>query len=515
MDTRSRATTTDRSGSTRYRLTHVTTLLYGATPVGSGPAAQPVDIFIDAGRITEVRRHVRDADNSAAGPRRADRFVDARDKLVLPGLVNAHFHSHDRFDRGRYDTLPLEVWRTCYNPPNAGRQWTTAETYLRTLLSGAELLRFGTTTVVDDVHLGSSLSEANANQVFRAYHDLGIRAEVSIAFSDLPFQADLPYASRHIPAHLQGQPRRHDEIEWLLDLWTRLAASQTELVRFALSPSAPLRCSRTFLDRVAELSARYDLPVLIHLLESRSQALAAREHDIDSLALYLLDRGLLNSRTLLFHAVWVNERDIALIAEHDARVVHCPGSNLKLGSGIAPIRRLRDAGIPLGLGSDNLSANDTCSMLEQAKLAALLSRTAGSHPSAWVTAGEALAMATAPRGWRPTAAGPGLTAGAPADLVLLDRNATCFQPENDLVNHMVFAASAAEVDTVLVAGEVVVEGGTVTTVDESDLLAELRDRAPEVQRKIAEGESLGAQLRPYLQLAYDEALTAAASIDAE
>ncbi len=471
------------------------TLVAGATPVTGGG---PVDIGITGTTITSVTP-------AAPAERRGgewDLVLEAGDRLVLPGLVDAHVHTHDRFDRGRADDLPLEVWRTWYNPPGDGRAWTAEETYLRTLLAGAEVLQAGTTTVVDDLHLGASRSEATVAAVFRAYTDLGLRAEVSVAFSDLPFQADLPHADQVLPEDLRGRAATPAQTAAVLELWRALAAEHTGRVRFVLSPSAPLRCSRLFLEQVAALSEELDLPVLVHLLESRLQAVAAADQGIDSLVRHLADVGLLTSRAVLAHATWARQDEVEAIAGSGARVVHCPGSNLKLGSGVAPVRALLDVGVPVGLGTDNFSANDSASVLEQVKLAALVSRAAAGHPRTWVTAPEALAMATSAHTRAP---GPAdlLAPGRPADLVLLRRDADAFSPEHDLVNQLVFAASAAAVDTVLVDGRVAVAGGAVTTVDHDALRRELADRAAHLRRTIAEADRHGRALLPHLSRAFD------------
>ncbi len=477
-------------------------LITGATPVEDGPPGGPLDIVITGERIASVRRA---ADRQAA-PGPDDTVIDASRKLVVPGFVNAHFHSHDRFDRGRFDASPLEVWRSCYNPPVRGRQWTERQVYLRTVLTGLELLRAGTTTVIDDAHLGGAVTEAQAEAVFRAYQDVGIRADVSVAFSDLPYQDDLPFAAGYLPPDLlraKTEPGRVDEI---LELWAELARRHHGRVRFVLSPSAPLRCSTQFLERVAELSERLERPVLVHLLETRLQALAVRQHGIDSLAGFLDERGLLGERTLLFHAVSASEADVQRIALRGARVVHCPGSNMKLGSGVAPVRGLLEAGIEVGLGSDNVSANDGCSMLEQMKLAALLSRKPEVHPSAWLTAPEVFGMATRARpgesreGW--------LAPGRPADLVLLNRDAFAFWPENNLLNQMVFAAAADDVDTVLVGGRVVLRDRRPTSVDTDGIRSELDEMLPAIRRTIAAGDQTGRELQPYLQAAFDRAFSA-------
>ena len=481
-------------------------LITGATPVEDGPAGRPLDILIEDGQIASVRLSADQRAASRPDGEAAGTVIDASRKLVAPGFVNAHLHSHDRFDRGRYDASPLEVWRSCYNPPIRGRQWTERQVYLRTVLTGLELLRAGTTTVIDDAHLGGAVTEREAEAVFRGYQDVGIRAEVSVAFSDLPYQDDLPFAGEHLPPQLLGARPAAGRVDEVLELWAELARRHRGLVRFVLSPSAPLRCSTRFLERVAEMSERNQLPVLVHLLETRLQALAARQHGIGSLVGFLDERGLLNERSLLFHVVWAREEEVRQIADRGARIVHCPGSNMKLGSGVAPVRSFLEASVAVGLGSDNLSANDSCSMFEQMKLAALLSRRPEVHPSAWLTAAEVFEMATRARpgrsreGW--------LAPGQPADLVLLNRDAFAFWPENNLLNQVVFAGSAGDVDTVLVGGRVVWQDRCPTSLDADEIRSELDEMLPAIRRTIAAGDQAGAELQPYLQAAFDQAFSA-------
>jgi 5-methylthioadenosine/S-adenosylhomocysteine deaminase len=221
---------------------------------------------------------------------------------------------------------------------------------------------------------------------------------------------------------------------------------------------------------------------------------------------YVRNVGLLTERTYLFHAVWADQSDVETIASSRARVVHCPGSNMKLGSGIAPVKRLLEAGAPVSLGSDNFSANDAASMFEQMKLACLLSRVGGEAPDSWITAHDAYAMAIG--GQTSALSAEDLFApGKPADLVLLRKTARCFQPENNLVRQLVFAADASTVETVLVSGRIVLDQGRFTTIDEQGLYAELQHRLPAIRAKLERSEVVGNQLRPILAAAFQRATT--------
>ena len=474
-------------------------ILRAATPLDALTPKDTVDLVIDGDIIVTVGQHL---DESRYQP---ERIIDAHGKLLMPGLVNAHLHSHDRFDKGRFDRLPLEIWRSLYNPPQATRTWSSRECYLRTMLNGIELLRGATTTVVDDVHHSAPLNEAAIEAVFQAYEDLGLRARVSAAYADRPFYSDIPYLEDLLPPDLKATSESGPTPDQALELWRETARRHARgRVQFALSPSAIDRCTPAFLERTWEISEEYQLPVLVHVLETRTQALAAELFHGRTMIAHMARSGLLTPRCVLVHCVWVTEADIDLIADSRACVVHNPGSNLKLGSGIAPVSRMLAAGIDVGLGTDNNNANDAANMFEAMKLAALVSRTQGDDYESWVGADQALAMAT--EGGCRCAQLPGhfgtLTPGAKADFVLLRLSDLAFLPLNSALHQLVFAECGHAVDTVVVDGVVVMAAGRIETVDEPALLAEITAATPGIRDMISRGEAVGKSLRPHLEQAF-------------
>jgi 5-methylthioadenosine/S-adenosylhomocysteine deaminase len=477
----------------------VSWLLRAATPLDARAREDTVDLVIDRDIIVAMGRDL------AESQYRPESVIDAHGKLLIPGLVNAHLHSHDRFDRGRFDRLPLEIWRTLYNPPLAPRTWTPRDCYLRTMLNAIELLRGGTTTVIDDVHYGAELSEATVEAVFQAYEDIGLRARVSAAYCDQPFFSDIPYLDGLLPSHLKATSAAAPTRDQVLELWRETARRHASgRVQFALSPSAVDRCTAAFLERTWEISEEYQLPVLVHVLETRIQALAAQRFHGRTMIEHMANLGLLTPRSVLAHCVWVTEGDIDLIAHSDACVVHNPGSNLKLGSGIAPVSRMLAAGIDVGLGTDNNNANDAANMFEAMKLAALVSRIHCDDYEEWIDTQQALAMATA--GGSRCAQLPSLTGtlepSAKADFVLLQTSDLSFVPLNSAQRQLVLAECGRAVDTVVVDGVVVMAAGRIQTVDEPALLAEIAAATPAIADMIRRGAQVGEELRPYLEQAY-------------
>jgi 5-methylthioadenosine/S-adenosylhomocysteine deaminase len=474
-------------------------LLQGATMLGPEQERR-VDVLVDDDRIGAISETLDPAAH------RVDKIVSGAGKLLVPGLVNAHIHSHDRFDKGRFDALPLEVWMSLYNPPTHPRPWTADEIYLRTLLAGVELLRSATTTVVDDVHHGSALSAESIDPVFRAYRDLGIRATVTAAFADRPFWASIPELGDLLPTELKAPvagAARPASAEEIFALWSDLASRWTERVRFGLSPSAPQRCTTSFLERTWELSASHQLPVFIHVLETRTQVITGERMYGHGIVEEMRRLGLLTPRSVLVHCVWVDETDIEAIAASGATVIHAPASNLKLGSGVAPIPALLARRIPLALGTDNYNANDGADMLGTIKLAATLHRAAAAYEQ-WPTASDALAMATV-GGAR--AAGleaqiGRLEVGYKADFSLFNLRALSMLPATNLLNQFIYDGDRRTLTDVVVDGRQIVADGRITTVDEEALLAEVVERSPAIAAKIAASMATGAALKPYLEKAY-------------
>ena len=461
---------------------------------------KPIDVVIDGNKIVALGN---DLDSKQL---KIEKVLSAQNKLIIPGLINAHLHSHDRFDKGRFDNLPLEVWMALYNPPTAGRDWTARECYLRTILGCIEMIKSGTTTVIDDLHSGFPLSPACLDAVFQAYQDIGMRAQVTIAYADKPYYQTIPFLEELLPQHLKPAPELSAEAihDSVLTLWRDFAKRWKGRVQFILSPSGPQRCTDGFLRKVWGLSEEYNLPVVVHVLETKVQAITGRHFFGKSIVAHLQDLGLLTPLTALVHCVWVNDHDIELIAKAGSSVIHNPLSNLKLGSGVAPVGKMLEAGINVGLGTDNHNASDTANLFEAMKAAALIHKVSNHEYNKWIGAKEAFHMATqggAFCGGLSEETGK-VEIGKKADLVLLDLKALSFFPKNNLLNQLVFSENGTAVDTVIVDGNILMEGRRLISVDEEKLLQELEERIEEIQKKINKGIPDGRELEPFFREAY-------------
>ncbi|OLC13187.1 MAG: hypothetical protein AUH29_13900 [Candidatus Rokubacteria bacterium 13_1_40CM_69_27] len=455
------------------------------------------DVLVEDERIARVGGRLTERE----GP--FDRVIDASGRLVMPGLVNAHFHSYDRFHRGMWEGLPLEMWILCVSPlfqaPLSDRGATA-----RSQLCAAEMVLSGTTACVDNMHARSMTVESLGAEI-QGYVDVGLRVGAAPMIWNRPFTRTMPYLDTIMPqAERDGLDRTPPSVNEILGFHSRLVKDwdrREGRVHVMLAPAGPQRCTDELLRAFASASERERRPIHSHILETKVQAVTARELYGKSMVAHLRDLGFLSSRLTVIHGVWLSREDIAMLAEAGATVAHNPICNLKLVSGVAPVPRLLEAGVNVALGTDNPSANDTSSLFDSVKFAALLQNLDGPIPKAGSLARTALRMATA-GGARSIGLENELgavEAGRRADLVLLDLGPLGWVPLNDPVRQLVYCENGSSVRTVLVNGRVVVDEGRLTTID----LRALREEAIELARKfMADNQSMREQaerVRPYLE----------------
>ena len=418
--------------------------------------------------------------------------LDAAGKLVVPGFVNAHYHSHDVMAKGLFEEMPFDIWMLHSNPRSFGRR-SHEEVRVRTLIGAAESLRNGITTIQDFLTVEPQ-EEAYVDTALSAYAEAGIRVVFALAARDRGALDIAPFIAKNLPELIQmrlaGQDRSaRDELDWVAGQIKRLGKTPTPLQTWALAPSGPQRCSAELLEGIAALSREHGLPVLTHVYETRVQAAAARREGSDasvSLLDVLAGAGLMNDRLGVVHGVWLSPRNIAQIAEAGARVVHNPISNLKLKSGVAPILDLYRAGIDIALGCDNCSCAETQNIFTAMRMLCLLPAVTEPDPGP-INAGYALKAATL-SGARAVGLGGkvgALKPGMAADLTILDLTEPAFVPFNSAARQIVFAESGRAVETVFVDGRPVVRGGKLVTLDETKLAAEAAELAPAFRRDAA------------------------------
>ena len=395
-----------------------------------------------------------------------DEVIDARGGYLLPGFIQTHVHLCQTLFRGFADDMPLLEWlRTRVWPMEAAHSPATLRASVR--LAAAELLRTGTTSVLtmETVH--------DTDVVFETLADIGLRATVGKCMMDSDDQ---------VPKRLQEQTQA--SIDESLALKKRWHGAANGRLRSAFAPRFAVSCSRGLLEAVASLSASEHALVHTHASENRDEVEVVRRLSGGFSNLeYLADTGLATDRLCAAHCVWVTDSEQALLAERQVKVMHCPGSNLKLGSGIAPVTEMRQRGISVSLGADGAACNNRLDIFDEMRLAATL-QAVRKAPGA-LPAREVVWMAT-----REGARALGLEAdigsievGKRADLVLLDRDRPHLAPDVDPWSAIVYSARGTDVRTVVVDGEVLVHDFALTRADEQEVAASARAAATELGRR--------------------------------
>jgi cytosine/adenosine deaminase-related metal-dependent hydrolase len=281
-----------------------------------------------------------------------------------------------------------------------------------------------------------------------------------------------------------------------------------------VSISGPQRVSPEYFAQLDEISRVHGVPLFAHMLETRTQRVLAAEQPRfggRSLVGYTADLGLLNERTNVIHAVWTDEADLDLIAEAGAVIAHNPVSNLRLGSGVMPFRAARDRGVPIALGVDEAICGDAVDMWAVVRMAGLIHNIGGLDSALWPSAREVLDCL-----WRGGAAAMLLAGelgevaeGCLADLALLDLHSIAFTPLNDVPGQLVYCETGRSVVLTMVDGTVVSEAGRLTTVDEQQLLGEVREVFARKQRALERAHADAARFAPL----YQQVVRAAAATD--
>jgi 8-oxoguanine deaminase len=415
---------------------------------------------------------VRDERVEAVGPGPAPRLdephsrIDARGKVVLPGFVNTHHHLPQTLTRNvpRVQEAPLFRWLVELYQIWRGIDADAVDAAARVGLG--ELLLTGCTTSTDHLYLFPRGQERLIDVEIAAARDLGIR-----------FQPTRGSMSR---GKSQGGLPPDDVVQdeaAILEDSRRLIREHHDprpgaMTRIGLAPCSPFSVTDDLMRRTAELARENSVRLHTHMAETLDEERYCLEFYGCRPVEYLRRLGWLGSDVWLAHCVHLSDEEIALFGETTTGVAHCPSSNFRLGSGIAPVRKMLEAGVPVGLGVDGSASNDTSNMLAEVRQA-LLAHRLGADPSAWVTAEEALWMAT--RGGARCLGREdvgSLEPGKAADLILVDtRRLSYAGAGGDILAALVFSPWPEPVDTVMVNGRLVVEGGRLVGVDVEALVA--------------------------------------------
>ena len=387
--------------------------------------------------------------------------IDATGEVIMPGLVNTHTHAPMVLFRGLADDLALEEWLTKYIFPAEAK--TVSPDFVRagTRLAALEMIESGTTTFTDMYYFEEEIAKQTKAAGLR-----GVLGETVIQF---------PVADAKTPA--EGLARTETFIK---------AFKGDALITPAVAPHAIYTNDSATLKSARELSRKYGVPTLIHAAETQVEAMTAKERGSPTVVSYLESLGFLGPGVLLAHAVWVNDADMALIKMRGVGVSHNPESNMKLASGIAPVKGYLAANVPLGLGTDGAASNNDLDMFEAMRTASFLAKVASSDPTA-VSAKTAVRLATlgGARALGMDAQIGSLEPDKRADVIIVGMGATRQQPMYDPISHLVYVTRGDDVQTTIVNGKVLMRNRKVLTLDRAAILRESRMWADRVRAAVA------------------------------
>lgn len=387
----------------------------------------------------------------------AEKVIDAKGGVVMPGLINTHCHAGMTLFRGYADDMPLQDWLENHIWP-AEAKVTDEDIYVGTLVACLEMIRSGTTAFADMyIHM---------DRVAQAVEESGIRGALSYGMIDFgdkeKADAEFKEGSRFVQE------------------WNGKADGR---ITTMYGPHAPNTCSRDFLIRVKEQAVKDNVRIHIHVLETEAELNYMKEQFGMCSIHFLKNIDFWGPDVLAAHCVWLSDGDIKILAEHKVNISHNVTSNMKLASGIAPVAKLLAAGANVSLGTDGCASNNNLDMFEEMKTTALLQKVSIMDPTV-LPARQVLEMATL-SGARALGIKSGmLREGYNADVIIVDMKKPHLIPAYDVASHMVYAACGKDVKTTIVNGKILMDNYRVTSLDEQSILERMEKTSKELISRI-------------------------------
>ncbi len=467
-------------------------------PDAARSVARDQSILIEANRIVRIAPsdELNCATVLSSAPAGNIEVINGRGLLAIPGLISAHTHSPENFMRGATERMPLEPWLvwlygTC-------GEYTPRDHYLCAAMSAIEMLLGGVTGTLDHLWHGGPWRRELLDATMQAYADSGIRAAVAPMYDDHDYVLDvadaLGYDLRGSVYGLSHGGYRADREDYrrgvlrdnlaLFESWMRdWHQHDNGRLQTFLGPAAGQLVTTECLRASFELARKFGAGVHMHCVETRVQDYCIRRARGKTIIHWLYDEDLLSPELTLPHSVWIRSAaDLDRLAERGAIPVHNPAANLKLGSGLMPLRQMLDRGITVALGVDGACSSDNQNIFDAIKLAALIHNLTDTDPARWISAREAFDMATV-NGAAALLLRDQLGVlrpGALADVTLLDTRSALLAPMNDAYGMLVHVETSQSVRHVIVNGSVVVRDRRITTFDADALVEEFFDRVDDL-----------------------------------
>jgi 5-methylthioadenosine/S-adenosylhomocysteine deaminase len=427
----------------------VVTMDASRTVIENGAVAVRRDRIVAVGATSEIDSKYK-----------AERVIDATSRVVMPGLINTHTHVPMGMFRGIADDLVLMEWLQKYIFPAEAKN--VDEQFVRwgTRLGCLEMIEGGTTTYVDMYYFEDAIAEETARA--------GMRAVLGETLIDFPapdnktWEAGMQYVEK-FTEKWKGHP----------------------LIVPAIAPHAPYTVSTEHLKQAHELSSRKNVPLVIHVAEDSAEVKTIQERYGASSVAYLERNGLLDSRVIAAHMVWPTPEDIQTLVTRKVGVAHCPQSNMKLAAGAAPVPQMLKAGVAVGLGTDGAASNNDLNLWEEMDTAAKLHKFVSKDPTV-LNAREALELATisGARAIHMDKEIGSLEPGKRADLILVNIESAHQWPLYNVYSQLVYATKAADVETAMINGRLVMENRQVMTIDAEAVRQKARDYGERIRKSL-------------------------------
>lgn len=435
---------------------------------------------------------------------RVKRRIDCNGKMVMPGLCNCHSHLEEIVERGMIAMLPLEPWFFYKIAMENYLDLSSEEIEIVICHACIEMIRSGGTSVFHHYYGRPKLTLERTKPVVKAFERIGMRAILSPAISDIKIQDTIPLEMNSLPSELrsrltEAQPSSMEECLETSEEIVEYLKSCGGLIDVALGPSGPQRCSDRLLSETKKLAEKHKIRIHTHLLETKVQAMMGHRLYGKTIVEHMEDLGFLFPGLTVAHTIWVTDHDIELLGKYGVDVVHNPASNLKLGDGICPVKKMMKRGITVGLGTDGANCGDTYSVFDQVRLVSLIHNISSPDPDLWVTPKEALRMGTVNGGGiiSYNKSVGSLEKGKRADIIIL-RPSITYIPFNDVINQLAYTETGHSVETVMVDGRILMEEGVVKTVDEGAIHREISHVAERLLKNKKKAHLEGRLFEPHL-----------------
>jgi 5-methylthioadenosine/S-adenosylhomocysteine deaminase len=460
----------------------------------TAPHGEPRDIVVDGDTIVDIvpRGAVTSADAEV---------IDASRRLIIPGLINGHTHSHGGLSKGVGDLWELDLLLNA--APWIGGHRSHDDKHLSALIAAVEMVEKGATACYDLFFEFPAPTIEGMEAVASAYAKVGLRAVIAPMVADLTFYQAVPGLIDALPddARDRAAKLRMGGADTVIAALRRLAESWShprDRLRLGIAPTIPHHCTREFMIACRDVARAHDLPMQTHVSEAKYQS-ASTFKTFGMSTVEIMDAcGLLGPWLSAAHAIWISDSDMALLASKGVTVSHNAAANLRLGSGVAAARHYMNHGVTVGIGTDGSASSDNQNMFEAIRAAAFVSRVRGVPPAEWISTADAFTMATQGSA---RVLGMGdfigrIARGYKADLVLLDLDHVNFLPLNNATNQIVFTENGGAVDRVLIGGKLVVAGGRAIGIDRAALAAQAAAAVERLAALNADARRFAERLEP-------------------